>query len=141
MTLRGEAVATAPKLGLVLDCIDPERLAAFWAAALDYVNVGSVGAYVALYPRSGGGPKLLLQRVEDPKSGKNRMHVDIDAEDIRAEGVRLERLGATRIGDTTMHEHATSWIVMPSGGQRVLCLRRWQSGTADRTVVTKPRVG
>ena len=36
--------------GLVLDCADPQRLAAFWAAALDYVNVGSAGAYVALYP-------------------------------------------------------------------------------------------
>lgn len=43
--------ATAPRLGLVLDCVDPERLAVFWAAALDYANVGSAGAYAALYPR------------------------------------------------------------------------------------------
>jgi hypothetical protein len=35
------------RFGLALDCVDPERLAGFWAAALDYVNVGSAGAYVA----------------------------------------------------------------------------------------------
>ena len=40
----------APRFGLVLDSGDPERLAEFWANALDYVDVGSAGAYIALYP-------------------------------------------------------------------------------------------
>jgi hypothetical protein len=38
------------RLGLVLDCSDPERLAEFWAPALGYVNLGAAGAYVALFP-------------------------------------------------------------------------------------------
>lgn len=123
MTVLGAGAATAPRFGLVLDCVDPERLAVFWAAALDYVNVGSAGAYAALYPRDGGGPKLLLQRVREPKSGKNRMHVDINAADIDAEGARLERLGATRTGDTATHEHGTRWIVMadPEGNEFCVC--------------------
>jgi len=50
----------SPHFGLVLDCADPDRLAEFWAAALGYVNVGAAGVYVALYPREGNGPKLLL---------------------------------------------------------------------------------
>ena len=59
------------RFGLVLDCADPQRLADFWASALDYVDVGTAGAYVALYPRDRPGPKLLLQRVEEPKASKN----------------------------------------------------------------------
>ena len=52
-----------PRFGLVLDCADPDRLAEFWGAALDYINVGAADAYVALYPRNGDGPKLLLRHI------------------------------------------------------------------------------
>ena len=37
---------TPATFGLVLDCADPDRLAEFWAGALDYVNVGAAGVYV-----------------------------------------------------------------------------------------------
>ena len=36
------------KIGLVLDCADPDALGSFWAAALGYDNVGRFGAYVVL---------------------------------------------------------------------------------------------
>src|ERR687898_455001 len=36
--------------GLVLDCAEPETLAEFWAAALGYEPLGTVGNYVALVP-------------------------------------------------------------------------------------------
>jgi len=36
------------RLGLVLDCSDPERLATFWAAALGYQRLGGAGQYVLL---------------------------------------------------------------------------------------------
>jgi predicted enzyme related to lactoylglutathione lyase len=111
------------RFGLVLDCVDPERLAAFWAAALDYVNVGSAGAYVALYPRTGDGPKLLLQQVAEAKSVKNRMHLDIDAVDVEAEADRLTGLGARRTTTDICHEHGSSWIVMtdPEGNEFCIC--------------------
>ena len=111
------------RFGLVLDCIDPERLAEFWTAALDYINVGSAGAYVALYPRDGDGPKLLLQQVTDPKTVKNRMHLDIDAVDVEAEADRLAGLGAQRTSTDICHEHGNSWIVMrdPEGNEFCIC--------------------
>ena len=109
--------------GLVLDCADPQRLAEFWEAALDYVNVGAAGSYVALYPRDGNGPKLLLQQVTDAKTTKNRMHIDIDAADIEGEADRLARLGAQRATAASCHEHANSWIVMtdPEGNEFCIC--------------------
>lgn len=112
-----------PTIGLVLDCHEPAALAEFWSAALDYVNVGDVGAYVVLLPNGRPGPKLLLQRVPEPKAVKNRMHLDIDAADIEAEADRLEALGAHRAQPEPLHEHGTNWILMtdPEGNEFCIC--------------------
>ena len=63
----------AATLGLVLDCADPDKLAEFWSAAIGYTTLGGAGSYVLLVDADGKQPKLLLQRVDEPKSGKNRM--------------------------------------------------------------------
>jgi predicted enzyme related to lactoylglutathione lyase len=114
---------TAPTIGLVLDCQDPIALAEFWAPALGYVSFGEAGAYVVLFPDGRHGPKLLLQRVPESKTAKNRMHLDIDATDIEAEATRLEALGAHRVADEQIHEHGTSWILMadPEGNEFCVC--------------------
>jgi predicted enzyme related to lactoylglutathione lyase len=112
-----------PTIGLVLDCQEPARLADFWAAALDYVSLGEAGAYVVLLPNGRPGPKLLLQQVPEPKTVKNRMHLDIDAVDIEAEAARLEALGARRVTDDQFHEHGSHWILMadPEGNEFCVC--------------------
>ena len=110
-------------LGLVLDCNDPVQLAEFWAPALDYVSVGEVGSYVALFPNGRPGPKLLLQRVAEPKTAKNRMHFDIEVPDIETEAARLVALGATRVQEGTLSEHGTTWVLMtdPEGNEFCVC--------------------
>jgi predicted enzyme related to lactoylglutathione lyase len=112
-----------PAMGLVLDCADPERLAEFWAPALGYANLGMVGSYALLLPDGRPGPKLLLQRVPEPKTTKNRMHLDIETADIDAEAARLEGLGASRIRDEHVHEHGSTWILMadPEGNEFCVC--------------------
>ena len=112
-----------PAIGLVLDCADPVALSAFWAPALDYVSVGEVGSYVALFPNGRPGPKLLLQRVAEPKIAKNRMHLDIEVRDIEIEAARLVGLGATRVSDSTLSEHGTTWVLMadPEGNEFCVC--------------------
>jgi predicted enzyme related to lactoylglutathione lyase len=110
-------------IALVLDCADPERLAEFWGPALGYVSLGEAGAYVVLLPDGKPGPKLLLQRVPEPKAVKNRMHLDIETADIAAEAARLEALGARRAQPDELHEHGTTWIVMadPEGNEFCVC--------------------
>ncbi len=110
-------------LGLVLDCADPERLAGFWAAALGYVNLGAAGSYVALFPDGAPGPKLLLQRVAEPKTVKNRMHLDLEVADIQAEADRLVALGATRVSEGPCSEHGSTWLLMhdPEGNEFCIC--------------------
>ena len=111
------------QIGLVLDCADPERLAEFWAPALGYVNLGTVGAYVALFPNGRHGPKLLLQRVAESKAVKNRMHFDIEVADIAAEADRLVALGATRVSEAPCSEHGSTWVLMtdPEGNEFCVC--------------------
>jgi predicted enzyme related to lactoylglutathione lyase len=111
------------RFGLVLDCVDPQRLAEFWSEAIGYANVGAAGAYVALYPRHGTGPKLLLQRVSEAKTTKNRMHLDIETPDIHHEAERLTGLGAQRLLDDTRSEHGSTWILMadPEGNEFCIC--------------------
>lgn len=112
-----------PRLGLVLDCADPESLATFWTVALDYVLIGSVGSYVLLMPDGRPGPKLLLQRVDEGKVAKNRMHIDIEVSDIDGLATRLESVGARRISAGDISEHETRWIVMadPEGNEFCIC--------------------
>ena len=113
----------APAIGLVLDCEDPQRLAEFWAPALGYLNLGTVGSYVALFPDGKPGPKLLLQQVAEAKAVKNRMHLDIEVADIHAEADRLLALGATKVSEAPCTEHGSTWLLMqdPEGNEFCVC--------------------
>lgn len=115
--------APGPHIGLVLDCVDPESLAGFWSPALGYVSLGTFGSYVALVPDGRPGPKLLLQRVGEPKAVKNRMHLDIEVPDIETEADRLVALGAARVSPETMSEHGSTWLLMtdPEGNEFCVC--------------------
>ncbi|MFE2889191.1 VOC family protein [Streptomyces graminifolii] len=80
---------------LIVDAMDPERLAAFWSELLGRPVVARMGPYVWLRREDGLG--LGFQRTEDPKSGKNRMHFDITSPDPAAEQQRVEMLGGRRL--------------------------------------------
>ena len=113
----------AATIGLVLDCADPDQLSHFWSAAIGYTILGGAGNYVMLIDETGGMPKLLLRRVSEAKSGKNRMHFDIETPSVDVEVARLETLGATRISDEAVEEHGNRWIVMadPEGNEFCVC--------------------
>ena len=106
---------------IVLDCLDPEALAPFWAAALGYKEQGHREPYWALVPEVGDGPRFILQRVPEQRPGKNRMHVDIKTHDMEQEAQRLEKLGATRIVEPPAS--GGDWIVMcdPEGNELCVC--------------------
>ena len=108
---------------LVLDCADLDVMTRFWTAALGYEHAGSAAQYAVLRDRDGRRPRLLLQRVDEPKSAKNRMHMDVTAPDIEAEAHRLEGFGATRVPDGRLAELDTEWIQMldPEGNEFCVC--------------------
>jgi predicted enzyme related to lactoylglutathione lyase len=103
---------------ITIDCDDVERVARFWAAALDRKTGDQTSPYFASLPAAQPGePTWLFLKVPESKTAKNRMHVDFTAPDRDAEVARLVELGATRIGEHT--EYGLSWVVMndPEGNE------------------------
>lgn len=135
---------------VIIDCADPGRVARFWAAALDWVINRDEDPEWVVEPREGTRddcvvPDLLLIKVPEPKSIKNRLHLDLRPEDQATEIARLEALGATRVD---VGQGDQSWVVMadPEGNEfcvqpahppavRAQWLRRYEShqpvGTDD----------
>jgi hypothetical protein len=134
---------------VVFDAADPARLAEFWAAALNYqvqppptgfasweafleaegVPREQWGSASAVVDPRGAGPRLFFQRVPEPKTAKNRVHLDLHAGGGPGEAVehqrrlvrtavqRLEGLGATFVDER--EELGVVWAVMrdPEGNE------------------------
>lgn len=110
------------KLELVLDCAEPRVLAQFWREALGYRDYYGDAQLAVLVPKEGVASPLLLQRVPEPKAGKNRMHLDIVVNDIQAEVERLQALGAHRIDEGVQSLGRTQWVRMSDPEQNEFCV-------------------
>ena len=107
---------------IVLDCADPEKLAEFWSKTLGYTIRGFAEQWGFLTgPRD--GDVLLLQKVPEPKSGKNRMHIDVTTPDIEGKAKELEAIGARRLSDEPLTQFNAAWIPMadPEGNEFCVC--------------------
>src|SRR4051794_24513560 len=76
---------------VVIDCHDPERVALFWSELLGRPIGGRIGPYVFL--ERSGGLRIAFQQVTGPRSGKNRLHLDLGSADPAGERSRIESLG------------------------------------------------
>jgi hypothetical protein len=128
------AYGSGMEILVTLDCMDTEAQARFWLdalAPLRYRRASDTPPYVTLTaPKP--APTLLLQRVPEPKQGKNRMHLDLEVEDLTAEVERMERLGARRLSGEVA-EHGFRWVVLadPEGNEFCVYVPPPASGTAD----------
>lgn len=99
----------AKPVQIAIDCSDASKLADFWASALELevVRVTEDGERAFLSDQQ-GTMRLLLHRVPEPKTVKNRLHLDVyvspwgappaEAKPIvDAEAERLCAMGATQL--------------------------------------------
>ena len=122
---------------LVFDCRDAAPLARFWAAALGWhvaphddaevtrlaiAGIGDVedDPLVMIEPpeEEAGVPRLFFTEVPEPKLSKNRVHMDVIADDdLEEEVARLEGLGASL--RNWAEEDGGIWCVMldPEGNE------------------------
>ena len=135
----------SPTFQVAVDCTDPHRLGRFWAEVMHYdfeenhdqvlamIEQGYAtrdqaieidgrlfwGTAAALNDPSGERPRLLFQAVPEPKTSKNRVHLDLRVpEGTRdAEVARIVALGATRLWEGSQGPH--SWITLadPEGNE------------------------
>jgi catechol 2,3-dioxygenase-like lactoylglutathione lyase family enzyme len=91
----------ATRIQVVFDCADPARLADFWAKALGYIQPDPPEGFTtweewlkargipeeqwnsanAVEDPEGVGPRIFFQRVPEPKTVKNRVHLDVNVAD------------------------------------------------------------
>ncbi|WP_344790304.1 VOC family protein [Gryllotalpicola daejeonensis] len=115
--------------GVVVDSADPARVADFWAAALGWSGRSSgERGEVIIEPAEGetryGPPSIVFQPVPEPKSVKNRVHLDLYADDQGAEVTRLETLGARRV-DVGQGDGRSFVVLADVEGNEFCVLSEW----------------
>jgi hypothetical protein len=115
---------------LTFDTSDPVRVATFWAAALGYdlVDPDPEGASIA--DPSGRTRGIFFQPVPEPKTAKNRVHLDLRPTGaMRDEVDRLLGLGATEVEfvekpASAVDGQSTFWTVMEDVEGNEFCVLR-----------------
>jgi hypothetical protein len=136
---------------VTFDAADPGVLADFWSEVLGFVRqdppagfanweewaaaegipAAEWNNYDALVDPDGSGRRLFFQRVPEPKTAKNRCHLDVRVAErsmsaeqamsvIEAEADRLVAIGATR--GKSYSELGAQWIVMQDPDGNEFCL-------------------
>ena len=136
---------------VTFDAHNTGALAEFWAEVLGYIlepppeGFDSWDAFAdtvgipdedrdqlaAVVDPEGAGPRILIQKVPEPKTAKNRCHLDVVVADrsrepaerkaaIEAEADRLVGLGATR--GESFDEAIGTWTVMQDPEGNEFCL-------------------
>lgn len=114
---------------LVIAAADANRLAAFWSAVLGYVELSREedGSIEIGPPHAGfGGPQptLVFSPSGDPRTGKLRLHIDVNPTD-RNQDAELERLLALGARPADVGQTGTeSWDVLADPEGNEFCLLR-----------------
>lgn len=143
-------VTTARTVQVTFDCADPRALSLFWNDVLGYElpapppGFDDWDAFAATLPPdqrnrasasqdpAGVGPRLFFQQVPEPKSVKNRVHLDVRVGTglvgeerlaaLEAECARLLALGAVRVRLMRADGFNESCLVMADPEGNEFCL-------------------
>lgn len=126
---------------ITVDCTDALRLARFWAEVLGwhvYHDDDPEVLVAPTFPPSGGGPTMLFIPVPEPRTVKNRLHLDLQPTD-RSRDEEVERLLA--LGATVVEDHRTpdgpGWVWLADLEGNDFCVER---SAAERKAAERPHV-
>jgi hypothetical protein len=143
-------MADVKQVQVTFDCAEPRAVAEFWKVVLGYVDppvpegfdswdafdeslpAESRGAAWACQDPNGVGPRLFFQRVPEPKTVKNRLHLDVRVGTgmtgdervaaLEAEAARLEAFGARRVHLLPADDENEACLVMQDVEGNEFCL-------------------
>lgn len=137
---------------VTFDAKNPRRLADFWAFLLHYRRDDPPEGFTtweefadfhgipederenqdSIVPIDGNGPRLYFQKVPEPKTAKNRVHLDVPVAPtmtgepfmsvLEARADELESYGATRLKRFEPSGINRGWIVMADPEGNEFCL-------------------
>jgi predicted enzyme related to lactoylglutathione lyase len=105
---------------IAFDCSDATELARFWAAVMGWdVSPDSTADLAAAGGpnRAPDAPPMLFNRVPEEKIAKNRVHIDLETDDLPAETRRLLGLGARFIHEKLEYETRWTTFADPEGNE------------------------
>jgi len=117
--------AVAQFLSVVVDCQSPLTLSSFWqaldggevdprTATTDWVSLRDV-------PRLG---YLSFQKVPEKRTVKNRLHLDLDVEDIEEAVASAVAMGARALGDVVDEGTGLLQVMLDPEGNEFCFIRR-----------------
>lgn len=106
------------KAEIAIDCMDPDAIREFWRVGLDLEPAKTADG--ALVDPSGVMPAVWFQQMSEPRTDRNRLHMDVYLPRGQAE----ERVAAllTAGGRLVTDKHAPSWWVMADAEGNELCI-------------------
>jgi hypothetical protein len=109
------------RIGITIDCPDPDQLAAFWGRFLGYRRRpgGGGGPYVTIDRPEGaeGPPHVTFQQVPEAKTTKARTHLDLFVEHAAPMVREMIAAGATSLTTTEAGEWTTRVLQDPAGSE------------------------
>jgi predicted enzyme related to lactoylglutathione lyase len=107
---------------LAVDCHDPARLAAFWCEVLDWrVNDSEPGLVEIAGDEP--GPTIVFVEVPEPKTVKNRVHIDVNPRD-REQAEEVERILALGARPVDVGQGEVDWVVLADPEGNEFCVLR-----------------
>ncbi|MEA2519648.1 MAG: hypothetical protein QOF49_1728 [Chloroflexota bacterium] len=110
---------------VVVDVADHDVVVPFWEAALGWTAHRINDQFVGLRAPADQAVAfdILFQKVPEPKTAKNRAHIDFDADDMDAEVERLVGLGASVLGHQSLGEFRWTVVADPEGNEFCVTIR------------------
>jgi len=110
---------------VVIDCADHAVVVPFWEAALGWTSHRINDQFVALRAPAERGVcfDILFQKVPEPKTAKNRAHIDFDAGDMAAEVARLVALGGSVVAEHNLGDFRWTIVADPEGNEFCVTIR------------------
>jgi glyoxalase superfamily protein len=102
---------------IVIDCHDPRALAPFWMAVPGFREKWADDEWVQLEDPAGRQVNIAFQRVPEPKSGKNRLHLDLNVADEEAAAARIAELGGSRLWKSEDPDDVFIVLADPEGNE------------------------
>jgi predicted enzyme related to lactoylglutathione lyase len=105
--------------GITIDCVDPARLASFWSALLGVAVSGEHGddaGWATVGSRLDAPPRLTFQGVGEAKTGKVRIHLDVQVDDIETAREQVESLGGSWSGERHDYDEGVVMVMQDPEG-------------------------
>jgi predicted enzyme related to lactoylglutathione lyase len=110
---------------VVIDVADHDVVVPFWEAALGWTVHRIDDQFVGLRAPADQavGFDILFQKVPEPKTVKNRAHIDFDAADMEAEVARLVGLGGSVRDGHSLGDFRWTIVADPEGNEFCVTIR------------------